>query len=506
MMQLKLRQKTISYRTLSWLCVAVLLLSLTPLYAISFYNHACYDDYGYTIENHKVWQETGSLGEVLKGAADFTVGAHETWDANYTAAFINTMQPSLFGSDMYWISTVVLLTFFLASIWFFLRQVLVKTLHADRTTFWMAFSALAFVMIQFIPDVSEAFFWFNGGVAYTLSWSFVLLRIGTWIGFENCKKKHTKVLVYLLMLLLTVAVGGIKYTPLLLALLGDACLLLYAFAKKRPARWLELALSLLLVGLFIFTATSPANVVRSATLSEGLSAPMAILQSFFFGIALMGNWFSLPLVVVWAMVAWQIAEALHGSPKRFNHPIWITILCLCLFCAQLTPTLYTGNYIGDGRAQNTYFYTFVLMGCALSVYWAGWILRRTEGKTVFPAIGTAKKDGLRIGAFVVAMVLLIVGCVAYHPEGTEGYGPQNMASGSALMSLLTGEAQRYDEQMDEREAILSDPDQTEVEISPLEEIPAVFMGDDLNSNVVDYVLHLYGEYFDKESVRIAEEE
>ena len=60
--------------------------------------------------------------------------------------------------------------------------------------------------------------------------------------------------------------------------------------------------------------------------------------------------------------------------------------------------------------------------------------------------------------------------------------------------------------MDEREAILSDPDQTEVEISPLEEIPAVFMGDDLDSNVVDYVLHLYGEYFDKENVRIAEEE
>ena len=55
---------------------------------------------------------------------------------------------------------------------------------------------------------------------------------------------------------------------------------------------------------------------------------------------------------------------------------------------------------------------YLLMSCALALYWAGWIMRRAEGRTRFPAIGTAKKDGLRIGAFLVAVVLLVIGCVS----------------------------------------------------------------------------------------------
>jgi hypothetical protein len=69
------------------------------------------------------------------------------------------------------------LTFFLFALWFFLRQVLVVVLHVDKPTFRMALCALAFVMIQFVPEMSEAFFWFNGGVAYTLLWSVLLFVV-----------------------------------------------------------------------------------------------------------------------------------------------------------------------------------------------------------------------------------------------------------------------------------------------------------------------------------------
>lgn len=237
-----------------------------------------------------------------------------------------------------------------------------------------------------------------------------------------------------------------------------------------------------------------------------MSAPMAVLQAFYFGLALMGNWFSLPLLVVWCMVAWQLSEALRGSPYRFNHPIWTTVLCVCLFCAQLAPTLYTGNYLGDGRALNTYFYTFVLMSCALALYWMGWGQRRLDGRAAFPAIGTAKKDGLRIGAFAAAVVLLVAGCVCYHPEGSLEPGPQNMAFGSALRSLLNGEAAAYDAAMDARDESMNDHEQTEPVMAPVEDIPEAFMGDALNSGSLDYVLHLYGEYYEKQRVTAAEEE
>ena len=505
-MKNRLMKRTLSSRTLAWLCVAALLASLMPLYALSFFNHACYDDFGFSLLTRDAWTETGSVFQTIGAALQNTVGIRQTWEGTYATSFISALQPALFGENLYWVTTLVLLTFFLFALWFFLRQVLVRTLRVDVATFWMALCAVAFVMIQFVPEMSEAFFWFNGGVAYTLLWSVMLVRLGVWIAFRNAQSAGKKAALYALLAVLTLVVGGAKYSTLLFAMLLDVLMVAWSFLRRRRERWGELAALVLLAACFLFSAAAPGNAVRAQTLSGGISAPKAVLQAFYFGLALAGSWFSLPMLVVWALVAWQLAEALRGSPYRFNHPIWITLLSVCLFCAQLAPTLYTGNYIGDGRTVNTYFYTFVLMSCALVLYWMGWYIRCAEGRTSFPAIGTARRDGLRIGAFIAALVLLIIGCISYQPEGSERTGVANLASGSALRSLLNGEAQAYDEAMSERDAALNDPLQPEVILRPVEIIPEAFMGDALESDNMNYVLSLYQDYYNKQHVSAAEEE
>ncbi|MDD3334829.1 MAG: DUF6056 family protein [Eubacteriales bacterium] len=499
-------KRFLSTRTLTWLCVAALLVSLTPLYAISFYNHACYDDFGFSIQTHTAWKATGSFLETVKAAFQNTVAIRQTWEGTYSTSLISALQPALFGENLYWLTTVLLLTFFLLSLWLFLRETLIRQFHADKQSFWLAFSALAFVMIQFVPDLSESFFWFNGGVAYTLLWSMMLLRFTVWLKLERAKRPVSRALWLALMLLLTVAVGGAKYSTVLFALLLDAVCLFIAFRQKKPLRFVELGITLLLLGCLLFSVTAPGNAVRAATLQGGMSAPKAILQAFYFGLALMGNWFSLPLLVVWALVAWQLSEALRGSVMRFGHPVFITIGAVCLFCAQLTPTLVTGNYLGDGRAVSTYYYTFVILSCALALYWMGWYLRRGEDRAELPAIGTAKRDGLKLGAFCVALVLLLVGCVGYQPEGAESYGPQYMASGSTLRSLLNGQAAVYDAAMDQRDAEMNDSDVSEVILQPVEDGPDAFMGDAALSDMKDYVQSLYAEYYGKQSVTVKEDE
>lgn len=501
-----LLRRSIPNRALVWLCVAALLASLLPLYVLSFYNHACYDDFGFSILTHDAWRDSGSLIDTFMAAVENTVGIRQTWEGTYATSFISALQPALMGENHYWITTAVLLTFFLFSVWFFLRQMLFRILRADPSTFWMAFSAMAFVMIQFVPDLSEAFFWFNGGVAYTLMWSVMLVRLGIWVCFTQANKPASKWVYGVLLMLITIVMGGAKYSTVLLAVLMDALIVLYGFVKKRGDRFARLAVFAALMICFVFSMVAPGNAVRAETLHGGVSAPMAILQAFYFGLALMGSWFSLPLLVVWAFVAWQLVEALHGCPYRFNHPVWITILSVCLFCAQLAPTLYTGNYIGDGRTINTYFYTFVIMSCALVLYWLGWAMKRMEVRSPFPAIGTAQKDGLRIAAFAVAVVLLVIGCVSYRPDSAEERGLHNVAAVSALRSLISGEAAAYDEAMSARDAAMNDPDQPEVVLEEVEEIPEAFMGDALDSDNIDYVLHLYKEYYEKQQVTTAAQE
>ena len=495
----------VSTRALCWLCVAALLISLTPLYALSFYNHACYDDFGFSLLTHAAWRDTGSLWETLKAAVNNTVGIRQTWEGTYATSFLSTFQPALFGENLYWLTTALLLSFFLFALWFFLRQALVRELGADRQAFLLCFASVAFAMIQLVPEMSEAFFWFNGGVAYTFLWSVMLVRVGVWLCLERTKRRGGKVAYYALLLLLTVIVGGAKYSTLLFACLLDGLFLFRAFCRKKPERYWECGLTALLLMCFAFSALAPGNAVRSATLSGGMSAPKAILQAVYFGLALMGHWFSLPLLVVWALVVWQVSEALLQTPMRFSHPVFITGIAVGLFCAQLAPTLFTGNYLGDGRVLNTYFFTFVLLSCALALYWAGWWLRQGERKTGFPAIGTAKRDWLSVSALAVVLALLVVGVVGYHPEGTESYGPQNTASGSALRSLYSGQAAAYDAAMDSRDAAMNDPEQPDVVLRPVSDAPPAFMGYAALSDMAEYVASLYAEYYAKQSVTIEEE-
>ena len=55
-------------RAFAWLCVGALVLSTLPLYAIAFYNHPYYDDFGFSAGVHQAWKATGSLPAVFAAA------------------------------------------------------------------------------------------------------------------------------------------------------------------------------------------------------------------------------------------------------------------------------------------------------------------------------------------------------------------------------------------------------------------------------------------------------
>ncbi|MBO5500919.1 MAG: hypothetical protein J6A48_02750, partial [Clostridia bacterium] len=108
----------------------------------------------------------------------------------------------------------------------------------------------------------------------------------------------------------------------------------------------------------------------------------------------------------------------------------------------------------------------------------------------------------RAGVVLALAVLLAVGCICYHPDDSLSYGPQNMASGSALRSLASGEAAAYHEAMRQRDQEMNDPTITDAVLRPVTTIPAAFMGDAPVESMGDYVQSLYAEYYLKNSVTI----
>lgn len=484
-----------SHKVLAWLLSIGLVLSLLPMAWLAAYNHPYYDDFGFSIRTHAAWRDTGSVVKTVEAAVENTLAIRHTWEGTYATSFISALQPGLFGEGHYWIATAALLGGLLIALWFFLWEAL-RLIGAGVAAKIAVFCALAFVIVQFQPSVSEAFYWFNGGVAYTLLWSVMLGTAALWLRFDRCKSRAGRVWLFVPLALLCALVGGAKYSTVLFAVLLAACHTGYAFWKKRPGRIAYPVLLAVLVGGFVVSMTAPGNAVRAETLQGGMSAFKAVLQSLYFGAGLIGNWFSLPLAAAIALAVAVLWPSLTRCKLRFAHPVWVTLGCYALFCAQLTPTIYTGNYLGDGRTLNTYYDSYVLMTCLLALYWAGFVARRREG---LPERKTERING---GLLCVLAVMLMVGCVAYHPDGSESYGPQNMAAGSALRSVLSGEAAHYDTQMTQREQMLNDPELAKVELSLLDSVPKAFMGDPLQSGQLGYVLSLYEEYYNKAEVRL----
>lgn len=489
-------------RVLLWLSVAALVLGTLPLYAISLYNHPYYDDYGFSADAHQAWSDTGSMGAVLRAAWESALETRQSWQGTYTGTLLSNVQPGIFSEQLYFIGTFVLLTAFIACFLYFFTVVFGR-LGMDRMGRWTLGCLAVTLMIQFMPDAGEAFFWFNGGIGNTFIYSIMALAAALMVRLAGAKGRAVGLTAALCVLM--VLLGGGSYGGGLLSLCMLAVALLWMMCTRHPRRWRFVGLTALLLLCFVYNMSAPGNTVRAGVIGYRASAVKAVLQSLYYGVAQMGTYLRLPLIAVTLMALPALYKAAKESPWRFSHP-WIVLGIMgALYCTQMTPPLYAIASIGAGRIVDTYFISFVVLWLLAVYYLAGFAARRlaATGRERIARPLTARGYGALLA---VSLCLLAVGCLACKPEGEALYGVQNLNGPSAVLSILSGEAARYDAEMTLREEALNDPAQPVVTLSPLTAVPDVFM-DDLIVPGAEYdVRPSLAAYYGKEAIEIAGEE
>ena len=209
------------------------------------------------------------------------------------------------------------------------------------------------------------------------------------------------------------------------------------------------------------------------------------------------SWINSPCTLMLPLLP-ALYDAARRSAYRFSHPGLVLAAAVCLYCTQFAPPLYSIASIGDGRIVNTYFISFVVMWFFGVYYLAGFAARRVQ----LPEL-TLKRF---LSLLLVSVCLFGTGCLAFRRAGDVLYGVQNLSGPSALLSMLTGEAARYDREMTEREVLLNDDSQPVVTLEPLTAVPAVFMEDLIRPDAVYDVRESLCLYYGKEAIRIAGEE
>lgn len=481
-------------RLFAWVCAVVLIVTTLPLYVIAFDNHPYYDDYGFSASVHQAWQETGSLGAVMRAALESAQNVRQTWQGTYTGTILSNLQPSLFSEDLYWIGNFVLLTALIVCFWFLLRTVFAKLGLARWARISLCSLSLT-LMIQCMPDVGEAFFWFNGGVGNVFIYSLLALAAALLVKLLDGQGSGAGLTAALCVL--AVLLGGGSYGGGLFSLCMLVVLLGWLFAKKHAKRWHVLGVGVLFVCCFAYSVCAPGNAVRAGVIQYESSAVKAIAQSLYYGAALIGGSIRLPLLAITLALLPAFWQAARGSAYRFGHPWLVGALGICLFCTQLTPPLYSIASIGAGRIENTYFISFTVLWFLYVYYLCGHAVRRW-GEKALPEM-----NARRFGALTLAAVCMLgVGCLAFKRPDDVLYGVQNLSGPSAALSLLTGEAAQYDREMTQREEALKDDTQPVVTLAPLTAVPAVFMDDLLTPDAVYDVRPSLCLYYGKEAIRV----
>lgn len=495
--------KSISSKRVCWILAAIFVISLIPLFILSFYNHPAIDDYYYGIKTHRAVSEAESETGLLSAAVDQVVQTYGEWQGTYSAVFLFSLQPGIFGEQWYVLSTFILLSVFIFANLFFAHVFLRKILGTSKYAgIGIALSVLL-VSVQLVPSPLQSYFWWNGSIYYTFFYSLSLILFALIGIYLKSESRVSRIGCVCGGLLLAAILGGANFVTALVSCILLVALIGYLAIRKNPKAFAVAAiLAVFLIG-FAISIAAPGNAVRQECYPHTPNAISAILQSFYYSVCYLFEWTTVPLIVVLLILSPFISRAAAQSSWSFRYPGLFVLASFCVFTAQFTPPLYGMNSIGsDGaRLLNIIYYSYFWFLIADVFYVSGYLVKKYGYNPNRVIRGMEKRK-----AFAMLCVVLLFVAVMPMLDNvleTRQWKGDGCAASSAVYSLVSGEAEQYDKENDDRYRILTDETVRIAEFKPFSVHPKLLFYGDLTQDP-DWMWsnRPMREYFNKESVTV----
>ncbi len=252
----------------------LLVLTILPLFILSFYNHPCNEDF---------WETNIAIQKGFFAAQKWWF---ITWEGRYFANMLRSLNPMVFGA--YWdykLNTVVLLLLLLTAT-YWLSGKLFKGLGKNNKLGITAIFISSFIVIM--PSIAEGIFWQSSIYATLTANIMTLFLLGCIISYYNSGHKKGYLIFSALLAIVIIGCYEINMVFIDLAIL---ILTFYSVAKKKE---LFFPLTLLAVCI-IFTLieiTAPGNSMRGVELHYSASHNLlfSLKRSFAWGAYLLSHW------------------------------------------------------------------------------------------------------------------------------------------------------------------------------------------------------------------------
>lgn len=478
-------------KKLACFSIVLFVLSITPILYLAGYVHATGDDYGYGALTHAAWLESHSLIEVLKASFKTLHKYYFSWQGTWFSIFLFTLQPEVFSPHTYWIVPVLMVLLIIVGTTMPGYYFLVCRIGMKKSYFIIIDCILLLLMFQFFPSTKSGIFWYNGTAHYVVPYFLAMLSVYYFIRFIDSYKKRYLAGALVCMTLL----GGASYLAALFAPIVLVLLLICYGRKRTGSFWLLIPLGAELVGLIVSFA-APGNKVRGGD-EFGFSvsrAAFTIGESFRQGVLNIGIYIKekpvvFLLLLIIAFVVWDAADNIQKK-VLFKMPVLFCVLMFCIYCAMFAPGIYAGTELSGG-VPNMIFQIFVLTMTAGIIYVLLWLARKTESDiSKRQLIDRRVKGSIAFAALVCGVLILLWGRSTL--KTTTFY--------KCIDYIVSGQAEDYKEQMEERLTILLDDTVKDAQLPAMNQDQGPLMHMEVTKDVNGWTNQVVRDFYQKNSV------
>lgn len=497
--------KRYTWNYIGLLCFVLFLFSLVPILWITQYAHPSADDFSFGAITAETWATTHSVPDVIRAAWEQSMQRYQDWQGSFFAVFLMALQPAIFGAQFYGLGPLFLILVQVFSTAFFLKILLQSYMGMGLASYSITASLLLILTIQYFYAPAEGLYWFNGGIYYTFFYSLSLILFGCILKLLLEKAIYKRVVMSGICILLAIMIGGGNYTTALCVTILLVCLVVFLGWKREKVELITMCCILMAVFIpFFISILSPGNMIRQNAVGEP-SAIKAILLSFLYGLYSLSNVLTVPAICIWIFLLPILFHFANKSSFSFSHPILVLSFSFCTYCAQATPPFYALGFSLPERIINIIYassYLFLLIDL---YYICGWISRKWPENPLHQYImNRTKLHPWRY--FVVMATIFMISCIGLCSisKGSDGMPAiQHLpVSIDASLSLLSGEAQQYDQEWDKREAAFLDKKGEDVLVSSLSVAPSILVYEDISEDPENWHNQVLASYYGLHSVAV----
>lgn len=392
------------YKKLNIGLITAFLLSLIPIIRISPYTFARADDYSFGYRAHLALENTGSFLEVIKAAAVVVAEKYMEWQGTYSSIFFMAMQPAVFDEKLYRIVPMFFIIIIALASYFFMKNILVDFLQADRTMSMTCIIAYVFLVIQCMPVKQSAFFWYNGALHYIVAHCLLLCMLVFLLRIVQGKATKWN---YAGAILCAVYIGGSNYVTLVGTLLIYLTIFFVLTVTKSWKKYKGIAgIGVIYLIASIINILAPGNFKKIGT-AQGYGLIQSFVYAFTKSLAyILGEWMHWSVFALIAVSMPILWKAVKKIKFEFSYPLLVIIYSWCYMASLFFMPLFTKATVDIGRLNNIMYLEWILWILIDIGYFFGWLQRKYFVEETMCVCSNEKKYYIKVFSAILGMVVL----------------------------------------------------------------------------------------------------